>query len=274
MAEAAQSSGDTVDASTFLKENPCLGSGGDTDDPEKRCETTVQESSKAQTDKDPFRYRTDFPSMGVCLLINNKNFHPETGQAVRTGTDVDAAAVKKTFVNLGYKMMMCQDLTVKEMREKLQSVAQEDHSKRASFVCVILSHGDEGVIFGTDGFEKLDVLTRYFKGDKCKTLVGKPKLFFIQACRGLDFDDGTDIESDAVAEDRIPVEADFLYAYSTSPGNATHCYAPTVFLLGTRKTRPYSASDLQVTSHGGTCTTAHFSSSRCVRFWRKTRTWS
>uniref|UniRef100_A0AAV2MLS8 Caspase-3 n=1 Tax=Knipowitschia caucasica TaxID=637954 RepID=A0AAV2MLS8_KNICA len=99
-------------------------------------------------------------------------------------------------------------------------VSQEDHSKHASFVCVILSHGEEGVIFGTDGFEKLDVLTRFFKGDKCKSLVGKPKLFFIQACRGSEFDAG--IEADAVASSdsstvRIPVEADFLYAYSTAP---------------------------------------------------------
>uniref|UniRef100_A0A8C6TYA8 Caspase-3 n=1 Tax=Neogobius melanostomus TaxID=47308 RepID=A0A8C6TYA8_9GOBI len=229
MAEAAQSSGDTVDALKFFKKNPCLKGEGDADDPQKSSETTVPDSapapdvsSKAQTDEDPFRYRTDFQSVGVCLLINNKNFHSRTGMGIRNGTDVDAAAVMKTFVNLGYKMMVFQDLTVQKMREKLQSVAQEDHSKRASFVCVILSHGDEGVIFGTDGSEKLDVLTRYFKGDKCKTLVGKPKLFFIQACRGSDFDGGTDIETDAVAQDpstdRIPVEADFLYAYSTAPG--------------------------------------------------------
>uniref|UniRef100_A0A8C6TQW2 Caspase family p20 domain-containing protein n=1 Tax=Neogobius melanostomus TaxID=47308 RepID=A0A8C6TQW2_9GOBI len=129
-------------------------------------------------------YRTDFPSVGVCLLINNKNFYSSTRMGKRHGTDVDAAAVKKTFENLGYTMMVFQDLTVKEMKEKLQSVAEEDHSKRASFVCVILSHGDEGVIFGTDGCEELDVLTRYFKGDKCKTLVGKPKLFFIQVSLG------------------------------------------------------------------------------------------
>uniref|UniRef100_A0A8C6WQY4 Caspase family p20 domain-containing protein n=1 Tax=Neogobius melanostomus TaxID=47308 RepID=A0A8C6WQY4_9GOBI len=157
----------------LIRKNPCLEGEGDADDPEKSCETTVpdsvsapDESSKAQTDEDPFRYRTDFPSVGVCLLINNKNFYSSTRMGKRHGTDVDAAAVKKTFENLGYTMMVFQDLTVKEMKEKLQSVAEEDHSKRASFVCVILSHGDEGVIFGTDGCEELDVLTRYFKGDK------------------------------------------------------------------------------------------------------------
>lgn len=59
-------------------------------------------------------------------------------------------------------------------------VSKEDHSSSASFVCVLLSHGNEGVIYGTDGFERLENLTKHFKGDRCKTLVGKPKLFFIQ----------------------------------------------------------------------------------------------
>lgn len=59
-------------------------------------------------------------------------------------------------------------------------VSKEDHSHSATFACVLLSHGDEGLIYGTDGPEKFENLTKYFKGDCCKTLVGKPKLFFIQ----------------------------------------------------------------------------------------------
>lgn len=63
----------------------------------------------------------------------------------------------------------------------LSAVSLEDHSNNASFVCVLLSHGEEGVIFGTDGQEKFENLTKHFKGDRCPSLVGKPKLFFIQA---------------------------------------------------------------------------------------------
>lgn len=59
-------------------------------------------------------------------------------------------------------------------------VSMEDHSKSASFACVLLSHGDEGIIYGTDGCEKFEELTKYFKGNRCMGLVGKPKLFFIQ----------------------------------------------------------------------------------------------
>ena len=60
------------------------------------------------------------------------------------------------------------------------TVAKDDHSRCASFVCVLLSHGDEGVFFGTDRSIEMKTLTSLFRGDRCTSLVGKPKLFFIQ----------------------------------------------------------------------------------------------
>lgn len=60
------------------------------------------------------------------------------------------------------------------------TVSKEDHSQSASFVCVLLSHGDEGVLYGTDSAVDLKELTGLFRGDRCRSLVGKPKLFFIQ----------------------------------------------------------------------------------------------
>lgn len=45
-------------------------------------------------------------------------------------------------------------------------------------------------------------------------------LFFIQACRGTELDSGIEADSgpDETVCQKIPVEADFLYAYSTAPG--------------------------------------------------------
>jgi len=59
-------------------------------------------------------------------------------------------------------------------------VAREDNSDADCFVCVILSHGEDGVIYGTNGTLKLHSLIEMFKGDYCPSLAGKPKLFFIQ----------------------------------------------------------------------------------------------
>ncbi|XP_054647218.1 caspase-3-like [Dunckerocampus dactyliophorus] len=207
---------DTLDAfSLFSKrKNPSNA------DSEKAEETDSVPTSKASV-CNPYRYKMDYPHMGLCLIINNKNFHRSTNMSTRNGTDVDAAIAMKTFSELGYSIKVATDQTVKQMMSLMHSASQEDHSSSASFVCVLLSHGDEGVIFGTDGFEQLENLTKPFKGHRCKTLVGKPKLFFIQACRGSALDDGTNLQADSIEEqtsERIPVEADFLYAYSTAPG--------------------------------------------------------
>ncbi|XP_008297494.1 caspase-3a [Stegastes partitus] len=164
-----------------------------------------------------FRYSLDFPSIGQCIIVNNKNFDRTTGMNQRNGTDVDAANAMKVFAKLGYKVKVYNDQTVEQMKQVLTAMSKEDHRSSASFVCVLLSHGDEGVFFGTDGSVELKYLTSLFRGDRCTSLVGKPKLFFIQACRGTDLDAG--IETDS-GEDttKIPVEADFLYAFSTAPG--------------------------------------------------------
>ncbi|KAF3693555.1 Caspase-3 [Channa argus] len=212
------SEGDTIDALAFWKKPSAAATGRSTTAEEV---DSVHKSSTKVADSDSYCYKMDYPRLGVCLIINNKNFHKSTRMSTRDGTDVDAALAKKTFTDLGYETRVVNDQTVKQMVKLLWNVSKEDHGNSASFVCVFLSHGDEGVIYGTDGPEKFENLTKFFKGHSCRSLIGKPKLFFIQACRGTELDAGACTETDSVAEEkseRIPVEADFLYAYSTAPG--------------------------------------------------------
>ncbi|XP_064201175.1 caspase-3b isoform X1 [Anguilla rostrata] len=176
---------------------------------------------KRESDSDRYRYNMNYARIGQCVIINNKRFDEETGLSFRDGTDIDESLAKETFKGLGYDIKIFNDLTVAKIVEELTKVSKEDHSQSASFVCVLLSHGkEENLLCGTDGLVELPKLTGLFRGDRCATLVGKPKLFFIQACRGTDLDDGV-IETDSVpggSPVKIPVEADFLYAYSTAPG--------------------------------------------------------
>ncbi len=60
------------------------------------------------------------------------------------------------------------------------AAAREDHSQSDCFGCAILSHGEEGMVYGTDGVVQIDTLTAPFKGDRCTQLAGRPKFFFIQ----------------------------------------------------------------------------------------------
>lgn len=168
-----------------------------------------------------FEYKMDYPEMGLCVIINNKNFHPSTRMGMRNGTDLDAQKLKNTFKSLGYKVDVYNDLKCADIFGRLKKVSEEDHSKRSSFVCALLSHGEDGKLYGVDDYLPIKNLTSLFRGDRCKTLVGKPKLFFIQACRGTDLDPGVETDSGSGSSEetyRIPVEADFLYAYSTVPG--------------------------------------------------------
>ncbi|XP_055015519.1 caspase-3-like isoform X1 [Boleophthalmus pectinirostris] len=213
----------TEDSAKITKAHEKLSCGDVTDAGKLQMETTsssVRAVPTVQDSEDQCMYQMNFPCVGVCLIINNKYFKV---MDTRNGTDEDEAAAKETFGALGYKVIVHKDLTKKEMKQELEKVSKEDHSGNASFVCVILSHGKEEGICGTDDIVTLEKLTRYFKGDQCRTLIGKPKLFFLQVCRGENLDSGTTDRDmvDATAlpiTQKIPVEADFLYAYATAPG--------------------------------------------------------
>ena len=64
-----------------------------------------------------------------------------------------------------------------------------DFTKYSCFMAFILSHGDEKGIAGKDyhndtNLVKVDMLSSYFTPNQCEGLKNKPKIFFIQACRG------------------------------------------------------------------------------------------
>lgn len=48
------------------------------------------------------------------------------------------------------------------------------------FVCIFLSHGENGHVFAHDAKIDVQEMTALFKGDKCRSLVGKPKIFILQ----------------------------------------------------------------------------------------------
>ncbi|XP_041517260.1 caspase-7 isoform X2 [Microtus oregoni] len=173
-----------------------------------------------------YEYNMNFEKMGKCIIINNKNFDITTGMDVRNGTDKDAEALFKCFRSLGFDVVVYNDCSCAKMQDLLRKASEEDHSNSACFACVLLSHGEENLIYGKDDKTPIKDLTDHFRGDRCKTLLEKPKLFFIQACRGTKLDDGVqadsgsinETETDANPKHKIPVEADFLFAYSTVPG--------------------------------------------------------
>lgn len=55
-----------------------------------------------------------------------------------------------------------------------------DYSQMDCLVVCVLSHGESGIIYARDAAYQHETLWGPFTADNCKTLAGKPKLFFLQ----------------------------------------------------------------------------------------------
>ncbi|XP_041374773.1 CASP8 and FADD-like apoptosis regulator [Gigantopelta aegis] len=180
-------------------------------------------------------YKMDALPRGICIIINNRDFKQDPDDPdskalpSREGTDVDAKKLQDTFQRMQFIVKCYTNLTDTDMARLASQVSLEDHSAFDCFICCILSHGAEGKIYGSNGrLLSITDLTGPFKSQKCPSLAGKPKLFFIQACQGREKQHGQEIQTDSAYElvdvdappptEVIPNEADFLFGYATVIG--------------------------------------------------------
>ncbi|XP_029789937.1 caspase-8 isoform X2 [Suricata suricatta] len=146
----------------------------------------------------------------------------------RSQDDFSNEALSKTFSDLHFEIVNFKDSTAKTICEVLETYQKMDHNNKDCFICCILSHGDKGIIYGSDGQEApIYELTSYFTGSMCPSLAGKPKIFFIQACQGEKYQKGIAVETDSEQKEAylemdsslqkryIPDEADFLLGMAT-----------------------------------------------------------
>ena len=119
---------------------------------------------------------------GTCIIINNTfdNTYNE-----RAGTKHDKESLIQLFKWLSFDIIVKEDLTAYEMKEFLGKIDENIEYLLDCFVCCILSHGSALEIYGNDDkpVNRSD-LKKYVSSEQCPKLKGKPKLFFIQACRG------------------------------------------------------------------------------------------
>ncbi|XP_077997919.1 caspase-10-like [Glandiceps talaboti] len=166
--------------------------------------------------------------LGICAIINNEEFYLNSDDPSsrtledRQGTKVDRDNLAHLFQTLDFEVTVKDNMTAFEMFTWLEEIGRSDHSHYSCFVCCILSHGSSGKVYGCDGVPiNVSDLTQSVKGTRSRTLVGKPKLFFMQACQGKR-DQSGEFEADSVGDneppDTIPNEADFMLGYATVPG--------------------------------------------------------
>ena len=151
---------------------------------------------------------------GIALIVNVKNFLRKEGVNLceREGSDKDAKELEELWARLGFTVKCaCEKVKAYNIYDVLRETAKEIDKQQNSncFVCCIMSHGTMGSIYGSDA-ELLGIkdIIDLFKEINCKALAGKPKLFFIQACRGgVKLDRTTDAEVPETGEDCVTMPA-------------------------------------------------------------------
>ncbi|XP_055381422.1 caspase-8-like [Condylostylus longicornis] len=176
-------------------------------------------------------YKNDHPNIGVALIFNHTNIQ---GQSKRMGTEKDRKRIKSTLRSYGFDVRTYDDKSYAKIVDILKEVSEEDHSKNDCLLIVVMSHGISGQIYAEDMTYPVEKLWTPFLGENCKSLINKPKLFFIQACRGDKVDAGATYmsrgfsvmtrsadldETDGPVTYTIPNTADLLVYYSTFEGH-------------------------------------------------------
>lgn len=93
--------------------------------------------------------------------------------------------------------MECTETKAEHILTYLKEVANQDHTPYDCFVLCFSTHGGNGFVCCSDfkrnnenqtekGFILVTTLLEPFLSDKCKSLKGKPKLFFLDCCRTID----------------------------------------------------------------------------------------
>ncbi|XP_071480750.1 caspase-3-like [Diadema antillarum] len=119
---------------------------------------------------------------GIVFVLNN-NDHVDRG--VRKGSEIDVINVTHVFNEIGYTPVVKQNLTAQEIRGALAEVKRTIRKIHTSVVLVFMSHGVQEGIYGSDGVViSVEDIKEMFSGKNCPALIGKPKIFFFQACRG------------------------------------------------------------------------------------------
>ncbi|XP_078408927.1 uncharacterized protein LOC144686955 [Cetorhinus maximus] len=145
------------------------------------------------------RYKMESNPRGYCVIINNYTFKT---MSERRGSHVDAGRLLRIFSWLGFEVDQKENLTAAGMQDLMSAYQEMDHTPRDCFVCCILTHGEKGVMCGTDGQHvAISEITSFFTGRQCPTLREKPKLFFIQACQGTKKQDSIGIDPSSVRVD-------------------------------------------------------------------------
>ena len=179
---------------------------------------------------------------GLALIVSNETFDSGARLSNRICSPWDDKRLGETLEALGYRVVLKKNQSAAEIEGHFESIRLNKPGELFikpeddSFIFCISSHGDwdgeknTDLIYGRDRgkvylhkvvYEKLNAIT-------CPHLRGKPKLFFVQACRGGGYgsiaaDSG---DTKVPPAPQLPRESDFFISYSTAPETKSFRFDP------------------------------------------------
>ncbi|XP_076086268.1 caspase-9-like [Mytilus galloprovincialis] len=189
------------------------------------------ESSRSSSSSGLGSYNIRTDPKGIVLIINNINF--VSNNENRHGAEIDQERLTEMFSNFGFDIRFHIDKTAQEIEETLKYFSKDEQLLEVdSLIVVLMSHGNNEIILGTDGGSKniIDLIT-LFNSNNCTSMTGKPKMCIVNACRGDSRDkifgktQPVDVHYTPHTDgpiSRKPANSDFLIAYSTFPGYVSY----------------------------------------------------
>ncbi|KAJ8675741.1 hypothetical protein QAD02_011527 [Eretmocerus hayati] len=171
----------------------------------------------------------DHQNRGICHIFSHSTFDAKLGLPERTCARMERNTVSKTYRKLGFQTQNHMDYTRKKIMKTVRMMIRRNYTKDDCIcICVMTHGGRNGKLYAKDGSYNIDIFEKAF--DAMKTLKNKPKLLFVQACRGGNGDREEDTprfcysssssdETDWVTNMKsAPTKADILIAHSTCEG--------------------------------------------------------
>ncbi|XP_022818710.1 caspase-1-B-like [Spodoptera litura] len=180
--------------------------------------------------KEATTYELETFNKHAMIIFNQKEID---GHLPRLGTEKDVEALTRTFSNYGFEVTPHNNLTKDELFKELKTFSERDFTDYGCVAVAILTHGsNNGLLRAKDQqYSEIEVIN-HFKDSSKPTLVTKPKIIIIQACRGTKITQGLPvfhagkIRKDFDEEDLepyiLPVESDLLILHSSYVGRASH----------------------------------------------------
>jgi len=167
---------------------------------------------------DSLLYRMDRKKVGHAVIINNLD-----EEQIPTKKDVDAMG--QVLKDIGFDVQIHKNLTSQQMNSVKRDFTDiKLHSDSNCFLVLVISHGtSDNFLQDRDANRTWNIESLITEVSDISTLVGRPKLFFIEACRGKEHNFSQPIMSKASATQpssgiTLPSKQDIFVGFATVPG--------------------------------------------------------